>query len=193
MPFPLQTADHPLSPSRELWDSILGGLRDNRAAFVSESLPGVFAIQAGNEIHPKTLEHFERIVAEADGLAIVKTVEIFNQPAEAAIKKLAESPVQIPILAVHGDSDQGMPLEASAQIVKEMVPWVDLKVYETAGHGTCFDHLISARSKANFFFFYSPLARSLSNALGPINGRSCVLFPTGRECIATSCDRKVPA
>ncbi|CAI4212187.1 unnamed protein product [Parascedosporium putredinis] len=140
MPFPLQTAEHPLSPSLELWDSIVGGLRDNRAAFVSESLPGVFAIQAGNEIHPKTLEHFERIVAEADSLAVVKTVEIFNQPAEAAVKKLAESAVQIPILAIHGDADQGMPLEASAQIVKEMVPWVDLKVYEKAGHGLYLTH-----------------------------------------------------
>ena len=93
-------------------------------------------MQAGNEVHPKVLEHFERIVAEADGVAIEKTVGVFNREAEHEIKRLAEG--EVPVLVVHGDSDQGMPMEASALVIKEMVPRVDLRIYEKAGHGGFF-------------------------------------------------------
>ncbi|KEZ46279.1 Uncharacterized protein SAPIO_CDS1193 [Scedosporium apiospermum] len=140
MPFPLQTPEHPLSPTQELWDSILQGLRDNRPAFVTESLPGVFAMHAGNQVHPKTLEYYEQIVSEAHGVAIEKTVAIFTQASDKQLTKLAESAEMIPILALHGDSDQGMPLEAGATIVKEMLPWADLRVYKNAGHGLYLTH-----------------------------------------------------
>ena len=133
MPYPLQTPHSPKSPALSLWSSILTGLRANRPAFVSESLPGIFAMHAGNEVHPKVLEHFERIVGEADGVAIEKTVGVFQQEAGDEIKELAGS--EVPVLILHGDSDQGMPMEASALVIKEMVPRVDLRIYEKGGHG----------------------------------------------------------
>jgi non-heme chloroperoxidase len=136
MPYPLQTTDHPLSPSAELWDSILEGFRKDRPQFVADSLPGVFAIGAGNNLSTKVLEHFERIVAEADGIAIEKTVALFNQATENELRALVATGREIPIMILHGDADQGMPLEASAVLVKDIVPWVDLKVYTNAGHGT---------------------------------------------------------
>lgn len=140
MPYPVYSPEHPLGPTTELWDAILGGFRDNRPVFVAGALPGVFALEAGNEVHPKVLENFERIVAEADGLAIEKIVAIFNQGSEAEILKLAASEEKIPILVIHGDSDQSMPAEASAKIIKDMVPWAQLKVYEKAGHGLYLTH-----------------------------------------------------
>ncbi|KAK6088660.1 epoxide hydrolase [Seiridium cupressi] len=135
MPYPLQSPSHPLSPSIELWETILDGLRKNRPQFVADSLPGIFAIGAGNGVHPKVLEHFERIVAEADGFAIEKTVSIFNQPTDTKLQALAAEDNEIPIIVLHGDADQGIPLEASAVLVKDIVPWVELKVYKNAGHG----------------------------------------------------------
>lgn len=136
MPYPLQAPHSPHSPSTDLWASILAGLRASRPVFVSESLPGIFAMQAGNDVHPKVLEHFERIVAEADGLAIERTVGVFNQEAGDEIRRLAEG--DVPVLVVHGDSDQGMPMEESALVIKEMAPKVDLRIYEKAGHGAFF-------------------------------------------------------
>lgn len=136
MPYPIQTSHSPHSPSAELWASILAGLRADRPTFVSESLPALFAMQAGNEVHPKVLENFERIVAEADGVAIERVVGVFNQEAEGEIKKLAGE--KVPVLIVQGDTDQGMPMEASAMVIKEMAPRVDLRIYEKAGHGAFF-------------------------------------------------------
>ncbi|SPO04474.1 uncharacterized protein DNG_07159 [Cephalotrichum gorgonifer] len=138
MPYPLQTPTHPLSPSTELWASILDGLRDNRAQFVSEALPGVFAVEAGNEVHPKVLEHYERIVAEADGVAIERTTAVFNRESEEEMRRFAAE--EVPVLVVHGGSDQSMPAEGSAVIIKEMVPRVELKIYERAGHGLYLTH-----------------------------------------------------
>ncbi|MBE3046330.1 hypothetical protein IMZ48_28100, partial [Candidatus Bathyarchaeota archaeon] len=120
-------------PSPAVWSSILSGLRSNRPLYVSEALPGIFATQVGNDVHPKVLEHFERIVAEADGVAIERTVGVFNQSSEGEIRRLAGE--EVPVMILHGDSDGGMPMEASALIIKEMVPRVDLRIYEKAGHG----------------------------------------------------------
>lgn len=135
-----QSPEHPLGPSDELWASILDGLRADRPQFVHESLPGIFALQAGNELSTKTLERFEHIIAEADGIALEKTCTLINQKTmDKELRELAAIPEakRPAVMILHGDADQGMPLEASSKIVEEMLPWTELKVYEKAGHGTC--------------------------------------------------------
>lgn len=92
-------------------------------------------MQAGNEVGPKVLEQYERIVDEADSVAIDKTAKILQRDTDKELQELAARG-KPPTLILHGDTDQGMPLEASSQVVKEMLPWVELKIYEKAGHGT---------------------------------------------------------
>jgi pimeloyl-ACP methyl ester carboxylesterase len=137
MPHPVQSPEYPLSPSAELWGSILDGLRERRAEFVAvaESLPGIFAVHAGNSVSPKTLEQFERIVAEANSLALERAVAVFNQSTETHLEALAKESQRIPVMLLHGDADQGMPLEASSALIKQIVPWAELNVYQNAGHG----------------------------------------------------------
>lgn len=145
MPYPLSSPEHPLGPSSELWVAILDGLRADRPQFVHESLPGIFALQAGNQVSAKTLEHFERIIAEADGVALERTCTLITQKAmDKELRELAAVPEakRSAIMILHGDADQGMPLEASSKIVEEMLPWTELKVYEKAGHGLYLTHAI---------------------------------------------------
>lgn len=123
-----------MGPPKELWDAIQEGLRADRAKYVSESLPGIFAMQAGNEVSTKTLEQYERIVDEADAVALDKTTRILQKDMSRELQEVAALG-RVPIMILHGDSDQGSPLEASSQIVKDMLPWADLKVYEKGGHG----------------------------------------------------------
>ncbi|KAL1847234.1 hypothetical protein VTK73DRAFT_10411 [Phialemonium thermophilum] len=139
MPFPLQSPEHPLSPSADVWDAILDGLRGDKAQYVSDALPGIFALQAGNELSAKTLERFERLVHEADGVALERTAKIIQRDTGDELRRLGEGK-QLPIRILHGSADQGMPLEASAALVKEMLPWSELKVYENAGHGLYLTH-----------------------------------------------------
>lgn len=44
------------------------------------------------------------------------------------------------LLVLHGDQDAGMPYEASAKIVKGLVPRAEVKIYEKAAHGMCVTH-----------------------------------------------------
>ncbi|OIW31993.1 alpha/beta-hydrolase [Coniochaeta ligniaria NRRL 30616] len=135
MPYPLSSPEHPLGPSAELWARY--------STFVHDSLPGIFALQADNQVSTKTLENFDHIIAEADGIALEKTCTLINQKTmdkelrELAAVAEARRPA---VMILHGDADQGMPLEASSKIVKEMIPWTELKVYERAGHGLYLTH-----------------------------------------------------
>ncbi|TKA64310.1 hypothetical protein B0A49_07094 [Cryomyces minteri] len=46
----------------------------------------------------------------------------------------------IPLIVLHGDSDQGMPLEASTDIIKKIMPRTQVKIYKKAGHGLYLTH-----------------------------------------------------
>jgi len=143
-----QCPESPLGPSVELWESIIQGLRDNKPEYVTAAIPGIFALAAGNELGPKTVEAVEQWVAAADPIALEKTAMInLGTSAVVALRQLAaDGAKKLPMLLLHGDTDQGMPLEASALLVKEMVPWAEVKVYEKAGHGNLLS-LIYRREK----------------------------------------------
>lgn len=130
-----QCPEAPLSPSPEYLDSILDAFRDNRAEFVSISLPGIFAADAGNQVPPAALERFARMVDQADALAIEKTAQILRKSTNDELRQFVAEGTKVPMLILHGDSDTGSPVEASAALVKATVPWAQLKVYEKAGHG----------------------------------------------------------
>lgn len=45
------------------------------------------------------------------------------------------SKYDLPLTVIHGDSDNSMPVEASAGNIKKLIPRADLKVYKKSGHG----------------------------------------------------------
>lgn len=139
MPFPLRTEENPEAPPKELWDSIADGLCQNRASFVHASLPNVFGAHVGVELDQSTLERFERIVDDADGLAIQRCITIITEFDFTDSLKQFNSK-EIPLMILHGDSDKGMPYVASTKLVEELVPRAEGKVYKTAGHGLYLTH-----------------------------------------------------
>jgi hypothetical protein len=109
MPYPLQTEEGPDAPARALWDSILQGFRDDRLGFTRVAAPGVFGVPfgIGVEVAPTVLERFEKIVGEADSLAIERCIGIItSRDFTEALKKLGAKKDNIKLLIVHGDSDQ---------------------------------------------------------------------------------------
>jgi non-heme chloroperoxidase len=142
LPYLVQTDINPTAPPLELWHSIMNGLRTSRSEFVTASLPGVFGIPAGCVVPAKTLEHFERIVAQADGLAIERTCQILvHRDFTPLVKQLGEQGKGgVRVLLIHGDSDKSAPYECSAGVVKEMVPRAEAKIYEKAAHGMYLTH-----------------------------------------------------
>ena len=59
-----------------------------------------------------------------------------NRDFTSNVKRMGEQGgTGVRLLLIHGDSDSGMPYEASAGVVKELVPWAVVKLYEKCGHG----------------------------------------------------------
>jgi len=107
LPLPLKTDTNPLAPSRELWDMILTGFRQDRVGFTRTAIPGVFGIpfNIGIEVPETILQKFEWIVAQADALAMERCVQIItSRDFTEDLKKL--DGCEVKLLAIHGDSDQ---------------------------------------------------------------------------------------
>lgn len=84
---------------------------------------------------PEILRQHERIVEDADGLAIQRCAHIVRESDfKDKLLRLGEDS-QVPILCVHGDSDTGAPYEKSTKVVKEIIPRVQVELYEQAAHG----------------------------------------------------------
>lgn len=86
-------------------------------------------------VSPEVLRQNERIVEDADGLAIQRCAHIVREADfNEKLVRLGEDS-QVPILCVHGDSDTGAPYEVSTKLVKEIIPRAQVELYEQAAHG----------------------------------------------------------
>ena len=136
----------PQAPSSERWDSILLGLRANRSAFVKASTPGIFGAQEGGPgvaLEPAALEEYENIIGQADALAMERCVQIItHKDFTQDLEMLAdEAEGKVKVLILHGDSDDGMPYEASGKIVAGILGrTADTRIYEKAAHGLYLTH-----------------------------------------------------
>lgn len=143
VPLPLQTADNPTAPPRELWDAILAGSCEDRPAFVQASLPNVFSAHVGVGISPTQLNRFQLIVEAADGMAMERLVQIITATDFTDELGVLGSKYDLPVNIVHGDSDNGMPVEASAERVKKLISRAEINFYQKSDHGErerCWSH-----------------------------------------------------
>jgi non-heme chloroperoxidase len=135
LPFPLQTPENPTAPSRELWDSILDGIRMDHPGFTHVALPGVFGVHAGVKLEEQTLEHYKRIVDMADAQAMERCTQIITSFDFTEHLTHLGKEFEIPVMVLHGDADQGMPYDASTKLIETLIPRTEAKIYKTAGHG----------------------------------------------------------
>ncbi|KAK3901714.1 hypothetical protein C8A05DRAFT_44698 [Staphylotrichum tortipilum] len=146
MPYSVACEECPAAPSLEIWHGLLDGFRGAGGKdFIALAIPSVFRTDLGNEVGTRTLEFFQRLVCDADPMAVERTAMICQKPMKGELKAMAEAAEKdakdrVPVLIMHGDSDTGMPLETSAALVQELLPWSTLKVYEKAGHGFYLTH-----------------------------------------------------
>ncbi|KAL2155748.1 hypothetical protein VTH82DRAFT_490 [Thermothelomyces myriococcoides] len=140
-PYGVGCDECPGAPNKEVWDGLIQNFRGAGGKdFISSAIPGVFRVDLGNEVSKDTLQFFERLVQQADPIAVERTAVVLQRPMVQELKEWAELAAadereKVPFLILHGDSDSGMPLEASAALVHKMLPWSQLRVYKRAGHG----------------------------------------------------------
>jgi non-heme chloroperoxidase len=106
-----------------------------RPAFAHVALPGVFGVPVGVKVDEHTLAHYERIVEMADAQAMERCTQIISTFDFTELLTHLGNEFEVPLMVLHGDSDQGMPYEASTKLVEKIIPRTQAKVYEVAGHG----------------------------------------------------------
>ncbi|RMZ82114.1 hypothetical protein DV737_g2215, partial [Chaetothyriales sp. CBS 132003] len=141
LPFPLKTESNPDAPSGELWDMILQGFRDDRVGFVKTAIAGVFGIplDIGIEVALTILDKYTDIVNQAHALTIERCIQIIlSKDFSEDLKKING---KLKVLIIHGDSDQSIPVQASAALVPKFATQAEVRLYERAAHGLYQTHM----------------------------------------------------
>ncbi|NOZ16878.1 MAG: alpha/beta hydrolase, partial [Betaproteobacteria bacterium] len=133
-PIMLKTASNPKGLPMEVFDGIRKGVADNRSQFYRDLATPFFGFnRPGAKVSQGTIDAFW-----AQGM----TGGIHGQ--YLCIKEFSEvdytedlKKIDVPVLFLHGDDDQIVPIDDSAKLGVELVKHGTLKVYPGGSHGMC--------------------------------------------------------
>ena len=133
-PIMLKTASNPKGLPMEVFDGIRKGVADNRSQFYRDLATPFFGFnRPGAKVSQGTIDAFW-----AQGM----TGGIHGQ--YLCIKEFSEvdytedlKKIDVPVLFLHGDDDQIVPIDDSAKLGVELVKNGTLKVYPGGSHGMC--------------------------------------------------------
>ncbi|MFE7671309.1 alpha/beta fold hydrolase [Streptomyces albidoflavus] len=131
-PLMLQTPDNPEGVPQSVFDDIKSGILDERSQFWKDTAVGFFsANRDGNKVTQGNKDAFWYMAMQETIEAGVACVDAFAATDfHEDLKKF-----DIPLLIVHGDDDQVVPIDATARKTVELVPGAELRVYEGGSHG----------------------------------------------------------
>ncbi|MCT7314781.1 alpha/beta hydrolase [Ralstonia sp. CHL-2022] len=133
-PIMLKTASNPNGLPMDVFDGIRKGVTDNRSQFYRDLATPFFGFnRPGAKVSQGTIDAFW-----AQGM----TGGIHGQ--YLCIKEFSEvdytedlKKIDVPVLFLHGDDDQIVPIDDSARLGVELVKNGTLKVYPGGSHGMC--------------------------------------------------------
>jgi non-heme chloroperoxidase len=131
-PLMLRTAENPDGLPREVFDGIRQGVREDRSQFyrdLSESFYG--ANRPGSTVSQGVKDAFWRLSMQAGCRAAYDCIAQFSETDFTDDLSV----IDVPVLVVHGDDDQIVPIGASALRTADLLKDATLKVHEGAPHG----------------------------------------------------------
>jgi non-heme chloroperoxidase len=133
-PLMLKTEKNPLGTPIAAFDGIRAGVVADRSAFWRElSLPFYGYNRPGAKISEGVRESFWLQGMLAGFPAAYFCIKAFSETdLTEDLKK-----IDVPTLILHGDDDQIVPIQASANLSSKLVKNAKLKVYKGAPHGMC--------------------------------------------------------
>jgi non-heme chloroperoxidase len=136
-PLMLQTDDNPDGTPLEVFDDLRSKvLADRSQLFADLSAPFYGANRPGSTVSHGIRDEFWLMGMQANLKAAHDCIRQFS---ESDFHDDLER-VDVPMLIIHGDDDQIVPIAASADLTVRAVPSAELKVYAGASHGLFATH-----------------------------------------------------
>jgi non-heme chloroperoxidase len=133
-PLMLKTAANPLGTSIEAFDGIRAGVHADRSQFFMDlSMPFYGYNRPNAKISQGVRDSFWLQGMMAGMPASVYCIKAFSETDLTEDLKR----IDVPTLILHGDDDQIVPIQASAQLSSKIVKGSELVVYAGADHGLC--------------------------------------------------------
>ena len=136
-PFLQKTADNPDGVDESVFAGMIDGLRKDRPDFLTTFGKQFFNV--GLLRHPvsdATLDWSRGLALPASPKATVDCVRAFSGTDFREDLKA----IKVPVLIVHGDADNTVPIKVSGACTAQMMPGAQYKVYDGAPHGLYVTH-----------------------------------------------------
>lgn len=136
-PYLLKTADNPDGVDEGVFNGMVDGLKKDRPDFLTTFGKQFFNV--GLLRHPvsdATLQWTQSLALPASPKATVDCVRAFSG---TDFREDLKS-IKVPVLIVHGDADNTVPLKVSGARTAQMMPGAQYKVYDGAPHGLYITH-----------------------------------------------------
>ena len=141
-PFLLKTSDNLEGIEKAVFDDIVARLIADRPQYLADIAPSFFG--SGLPGCSTSLELEQWAVGLAMQASAKATVELLRTNSESDLRG-DMSAFTVPTLIIHGDADQGNPLQLTGQRTAQMIAGSKLIVYKNAPHG----HFITHKDRFN--------------------------------------------
>ncbi len=134
-PFLLKTGDNPDGVDKSVFDEMVDGLKADRPHFLADFGKKFYGAGLLNfEISNELLAWTSQVAMLASPKATLDCVRAFSETDfRDDLRKF-----DVPTLVIHGDNDQTVPIDVSANRVRDFLPSAEFKVYDGAPHGLYF-------------------------------------------------------
>ena len=141
-PFMLKTADHPEGADASVFEDMVAGLEKDRADFLmsfGKKFYGTGGLLNHVPVSEATMNWTFQMAMPASPKATRDCVRAFGET-DFRSDLAAVAARGLPMLIIHGDSDQTVPLAISGQQAAKLLPHAEFKVYQDAPHGLHLTH-----------------------------------------------------
>lgn len=136
-PFLLQTPDNPEGVPRAMFDAVIAALEEDRPAYLAAAARAFFG--TGKPDLPVSPDLVRWGIALALQGSPRAALDMFRASFETDFRADLRA-LDLPVLIVHGDVDQQVPVQISGRKSAALIPGSRLAVYEGAPHGLMFTH-----------------------------------------------------
>ena len=137
-PIMLQSDTNPGGLPMDVFDGFRSALLENRAQFYEEVASGPFYgfNRPGAKVLKSVVTNWWRQGMMGGAKAHYDCIKAFSETDFTSDLRA----ISVPVLVMHGDDDQIVPIEDSANLAVKLVPTATLKIYEGLPHGMATTH-----------------------------------------------------